>query len=348
MKIKNRIISENYPPFIVAEISANHNNRLSRALKLIDEAKKAGADAVKIQTYKADTITMKSKNKNFLIKDKNSLWNGKYLYDLYKQGSTPWEWHKEIFERAKKNKIICFSSPFDEKAVDFLDLLKCPIYKVASFENNHFPLIKKIIRKKKPIIISTGVSTLKDIKNIIDLLKRKKFKNFSLLKCTSSYPASSFDSNLRTISDLKNKFKIEVGLSDHTPGIGAAIASVSYGASIIEKHFTINKLAGGLDDSFSIQPDELEMLVRETRQAWASKGKIFYGLTKSEKKSKIFKRSIFISKDIKKGEKFTKNNIAIIRPGNGLSPIFYEKIIGKKSKKNIRKATPMKFSYIKK
>ena len=348
MKIKNRIISENYPPFIVAEISANHNNKLSRALSLIDEAKKAGADAVKIQTYRADTITMNSKNKNFLIKNKNSIWYGKYLYDLYKQGSTPWEWHKEIFEKAKKNKILCFSSPFDETAVDFLDTLSCPIYKVASFENNHFPLIKKIITKKKPIIISTGVSTLKDIINIIDLLKREKFKNFSLLKCTSSYPASSFESNLNTISDLKKKFKIQVGLSDHTPGIGTAIASISYGASIIEKHFTMNKSAGGLDDSFSIEPNELEMLVRESKQAWASKGKIFYGLTKSEKKNTIFKRSIFIAKDIKKGEKFTKKNICIIRPGNGMSPIFYEKILGKKSTKNIIKATPMKLSYLKK
>jgi len=348
MKINKRIISDKYPPFIVAEISANHNNSLARALKLIDEAKRAGADAVKLQTYKASTITLRSKKKDFLIKDKNSLWFGKYLYDLYKIGSTPWNWHKELFERAKKNKIICFSSPFDETAVDFLSKLNCPAFKIASFENNHIPLINKIIKKRKPTIISTGVSELKNIKNILRIFKQKKHRNFAILKCTSSYPAPVAESNLKTILDLKNKFKIEVGLSDHTPGIGVAIAAVTYGATIIEKHFTLNKNAGGLDDSFSINSDELNNLVIESKRAWESKGKIFYGISKSEKKSTIFKRSIYVTKNIKKGEKFSNKNIKVIRPNLGLDPKYYNKIIGKKALINLDKETALKLSHFKK
>ena len=347
MRIKQRVISEKRPPFIVAEISANHNNNLNRALKLVYEAKKAGADAVKLQTYKANTITLKSKNKEFLINDKKSIWHGKYLYDLYKQGSTPWGWHKKIFDYAKKNKIICFSSPFDEEAVDFLDKLNCPAFKIASFENNHFPLMKKIISKKKPAIISTGASKLQDIRNIVNFFKRKKFKNFALLKCTSSYPSSATESNLKTISDLRKKFNIEVGLSDHTPGIGAAIIAIAYGATIIEKHFTLSRKGGGLDDSFSIEPNELSLLVEESRRAWLSKGKTFYGITKSEKKSLIFKRSIFTTKNIKKGEIFSKENISIVRPGFGTSPINFKKFIGKKALTNIKKAKPLKLSYLK-
>jgi pseudaminic acid synthase len=342
MIIHNKIISNKKPPFIVAEISANHNNSLKRALKLIDEAKKAGADAVKIQTYTADTITLDSKKRDFLITDKKSLWYGKYLYELYKKGSTPWEWHNEIFNRAKKNNLICFSTPFDETAVDFLRKFNPPVFKVASFENNHFPLIKKIIKTKKPIIISLGVSTLKDIQELIIYLRKNKAKNFALLKCTSSYPASVSDSNLKTILDIKKKFNVEVGLSDHTPGIGVAIASVAFGASIIEKHFTLNSNDGGLDDSFSINPSELSSLVCESRRAWESIGKKYYGILKSEENSIIFKRSIYASRNILKGEKFTKNNIKIIRPSFGISPKYFDKILGKKSLKSIEQATPIK------
>ena len=348
MKIKNREISEFRPPFIVAEISANHNNNFKRTLKLIDEAKNAGADAVKIQTYKPNTITLKSKKKDFLIKSKKSIWYGKYLYDLYSKGSLPWEWHKAIFDRCKKNKITCFSTPFDETAVDFLEKLNCPIYKVASFENNHIPLIDKLISLKKPIIISTGLTKIQDIKFIINNFKKKKFKNFTLLKCTSSYPAPEEDTNLKVIEDLRKKFNITVGLSDHTEGIGVAIASVAYGAALIEKHFTLNKKDGGLDDSFSIDPKELKDLVIESKRAWKSLGKVYYGISKSEKTSLIFKRSIYISKDISKGELFSKQNIKIVRPNLGLHPKYYKLILGKKAKKNLFKANPLKLSEIKK
>jgi N-acetylneuraminate synthase len=347
MRIFNRTISEKKPPFIVAEISANHNNNLQRTLKLVDEAKKAGADAVKIQTYKADTITLNSRKKDFLINDKKSLWHGKYLYELYQKGSTPWEWHKEIFERAKKNRILCFSSPFDETAVDFLKKFKPPVYKVASFENNHEPLIKKIITTNKPIIVSLGLTKLKDIKNLVSIFKKNKYKNFALLKCTSAYPSKLEESNLRTILDLKKKFQVEIGLSDHTPGIGAAIAAIAYGATIIEKHFTLNKKAGGFDDIFSIEPHELSSLVSESRRAWLSLGKVFYNYTKSEKRHSIFKRSIYTSKDIKKGDFFTEKNIKIVRPNKGLHPKYYFKILRKKSLKNLEYATPIKKNFIK-
>lgn len=348
MIIQQRRINKKNEPFIVAEISANHNNDLTRALKLVDEAKRAGAHAIKLQTYTADTMTLKSKKKDFLIKDKKSLWSGKYLYDLYKKGSTPWEWHKEIFNRAKKNKIICFSTPFDETAVDFLENLKSPVYKISSFENNHIPLIKRIIKTNKPIIVSLGASKLFEIIELVEFLKKNKIKNYSLMKCTSSYPAKVDDSNIKTILDLKKRFNVEVGLSDHTPGIGASIAAVAYGASIIEKHFTLSRGDGGLDDSFSINPDELYNLVNETRRAWLSLGKKFYGILDSEKGSLIFKRSIYSSRNIKKGELFTASNIKVVRPNRGILPKYYDTVLGKKALKNIRIATPLNFKHFKK
>lgn len=346
MKIGKREISERKPPFIVAEISANHNNSLSRTLKLIDEAKNAGADAIKIQTYKPDTITLKSKKKDFLINNKKSLWFGKYLYELYSKGSLPWEWHKAVFERAKKNKITCFSTPFDETAVNFLEKLKCPLYKVASFENNHVPLIEKLISLKKPIIISTGLTRLNDIKFIIQNFKKRKFQNFVLLKCTSSYPAPEEDTNLKCIEDLRKRFKINVGLSDHTEGIGVAIASVMFGSVLIEKHFTLNKKDGGLDDSFSINPKELRELVVETKRAWKSRGKVYYGISKSERASVIFKRSIYVSRNIKKDELLSKNNIKVVRPNLGLHPKYFNQVLGKKAKKNLFRANPLKLKDI--
>jgi len=342
MKIFDYKINLDSPPYIIAELSANHNNDLDRVFKLIDEAKRAGANAVKIQTYTPETLTLNSKNKYFQITDKDSLWKNKYLYDLYKQGSMPWEWHKLIFSYAKKKKIICFSSPFDESAVNFLKSFNVPAYKIASFENQHLPLLKSVIKTNKPIIVSLGATKFIEILELNKFFKKKKYKNYCFLKCTSSYPAPVKESNLKTISDLRKKFNIEIGLSDHTPGIGVAIAAVACGATIIEKHFTLGRDDRGLDDIFSITPDELNTLVVEGKRAWESIGKVTYNISKSEKKSLKFKRSIFASKKISKGEKFTRDNIKIIRPNNGLNPKYYDKIIGKTCVKNISFAHPIR------
>jgi pseudaminic acid synthase len=342
MKIYNKKISINNLPFIIAEISANHNSSIQRTLKLVREAKKAGADAIKLQTYKAESLTLNSRKPQFIINDKKSLWYKKSLFDLYKKGSLPTSYYKEIFKEAKKNDIICFSTPFDERSVDFLTKFQVPAFKIASFENNHFPLIEKVISKKKPLIISLGATTYNEILYLYKFLRKKKFSNFAFLQCTSSYPARIEESNIKTILDLRKKFKIEIGLSDHTPGIGAAISAISYGASIIEKHFTLDKTAGGLDDAFSMDPDDLSLLVKESKNAWLSLGKIYYGLTKSEKRYKVFKRSIYAKKDIKKGEILSENNIKVIRPNYGLEPKFYKKLLGKVAKRNIKYASPLK------
>jgi pseudaminic acid synthase len=342
MKIQGRKISKKNPPFIIAEISANHNNSITRTFKLIKEAKKVGAHAIKLQTYDADSMTLNSNNKYFKITDKKSLWHKKNLYDLYKKAALPYSWYKDIFKEAKKNNIICFSTPFDEKAVDYLNSFDVPAYKVASFENNHIPLLEKVIKKKKPIIISLGATTKKEINIIYNFLLKKKFYNFALLQCTSSYPAKIEDSNIKTILDLRKNYKVEIGLSDHTPGIGAAVAAISYGATIIEKHFTLDKNAGGFDDIFSMDPNEFKSLVIETNNAWLSLGKVSYSLSKDEQRHKMFKRSIFVSKDIKKNEIFTKDNLKIVRPSNGLDPIYYKNVLGKKSKSSLKFGTPLK------
>ncbi len=342
MKIYNKKISINHPPFIIAEISANHNRSLKRTLNLVKEAKKVGADAIKLQTYKAESLTLNSDKPEFIINDKKSLWYKKSLFDLYTKGALPKNYYKEIFKEAQRNDIICFSTPFDEDSVDYLMKFKVPAFKVASFENNHFPLIKKIISKKKPIIISLGATTYNEILHLYKFLKNNKFNNFAFLQCTSSYPASIEESNVKTIIELRKKFKIEIGLSDHTPGIGAAISAISCGASIIEKHFTLDKSAGGLDDEFSMNPDEFKLLVNESKNAWLSLGKVYFGLTKAEKRHKVFKRSIYAKKNIKKGERFSKKNLKIIRPNYGLETKYYNKLLGKFAKRNISYASPLK------
>lgn len=342
MKIQGREISKKKQPFIIAEISANHNNSITRTLKLIKEAKKVGAHAVKLQTYDADSMTLNCNNNHFKIRDKKSLWNKKNLYNLYKKAALPYSWYKDIFKEAKKNNIICFSTPFDEKAVDYLESFNVPAYKIASFENNHIPLLEKVIKKKKPVIISLGATTKQEINYLYNFLTKKNFYKFAFLQCTSSYPAKIQDSNIKTILDLRKTYKIEIGLSDHTPGIGAAVAAVSYGATLIEKHFTLDKNAGGFDDIFSMDPDEFRLLVKETNNAWLSLGKISYNLSKDEKRHKMFKRSIFVSRDIKKNEVFTKKNIKIVRPSIGLDPVYYKDVLGKKSKISLKFGTPLK------
>jgi len=343
-KIKKRIISQKKSPFIIAEMSGNHNGSLSEALKIVDLASIAGADAIKLQTYTPDTITMKSKRSEFFIKDKKNLWKNNSLYDLYKKAHTPWSWHKKIFERAKKRKLIYFSSPFDETAVDLLEKLNVPLYKIASAENNHFPLLKKVAKTGKPVIMSTGLATLNELKGSVNYLRKNGCKQLALLKCTSAYPAEPKDLNLVTIRRLREIFNCEVGFSDHSLGIGAAITAISYGATIIEKHFTVEKNKG-VDGAFSSEVSEMKRLKEESLVSWSSKGKVFFGPTKNEKIFKKYRRSIYVSKNIKKGEVFSNNNIKVIRPSLGLHPKYFTDIIGKISKKDINKGEPFKKNY---
>jgi len=313
-------------PFIIAEMSGNHNQSLDNALELVDAAADSGADAIKIQTYTADTISIKGVHK---IEDPGSLWYGRDLHDLYDEAHTPWEWHSAIFERAKKNKIICFSSPFDETAVDLLESLGNPIYKIASFEINHIPLLRKVAKTKKPVIMSIGASSLSEIEEAVNTLKSEGCGELILLKCTSAYPALHSDANLVTIPHLKNLFNCEVGLSDHTKGIAAPIVAVGLGAKYIEKHFCLDRSKKGVDSEFSLEPDEFKMLTREVRNAYKTIGVINYGLIDSEKKGDAGKRSIYVSNFIKSGEKITEKNIKIVRPGYGMHPRYFDKVIGK-------------------
>jgi pseudaminic acid synthase len=325
-------------PFIIAEMSGNHNQSLDRALKIVDAAADSGAQAIKLQTYTADTMTIPGALK---IQDKNSLWYGRELYELYKEAYTPWEWHKPIFERANQKGILAFSTPFDETSVDFLEGLNVPFYKIASFENTDLPLLKKVASTGKPVIMSTGVATLAEIDEAVRTLKSNGCPDLVLLKCTSTYPASAENSNLLTIPHMAQLFNCQIGLSDHTLGIGASVAAVALGAKVIEKHFTLKRSDGGVDSAFSIEPEELKNLVLECERASLALGSIFYGVQEAEKKSLLFKRSIFVVKDIQAGEKFTPENIRVIRPGNGLSPKFYEIVLGKKAITDLKTGTPL-------
>lgn len=341
INIAGKNIGTGFPPFVIAEMSGNHNQSLDKALRIVDAAYTSGADAIKLQTYTADSMTLNIKGGDFDIKDKNSLWFGKNLHDLYSEASTPWEWHEKIFKYAKSLGLICFSSPFDENAVDFLEDLGAPAYKIASFENIHLPLLKKVALTKKPLIISTGMATLTELSETVSVVREAGCKDLILLKCTSTYPASPKNTNTNTIPHMKNLFNCEVGLSDHTLGIGVSIAAVTLGATLIEKHFTLSRSEGGVDSAFSLEPPEFKNLVDETFKAWESLGKINYGPTNDEKNSIKFRRSIYASKNIQKGEEFSRDNIRIIRPGFGLPPKYYEVLIGKKSKKSYKAGTPL-------
>jgi len=326
-------------PFIVAEMSGNHNQSLKRALEIVDAAAAAGAHALKLQTYTPDTITMKNV---YTIKDEKSLWFGKDLYDLYNKAHTPWGWHKEIFERAKEKGIICFSTPFDETAVDFLEEIGTPIYKIASFEINHIPLLKYIAKTGKPVIMSTGVSTLEEIDEAVKTLRDNGCHDLTILKCTSTYPATPENSNLLTIPHMAELFHCEVGLSDHTMGIGVAVAAIALGARVIEKHFCLSRAEGGVDSAFSLEPHELKLLVEETNRAYLSLGEVNYGILPAEEGSRIFKRSIYASQDINIGDKFTTDNMKVIRPSFGLEPKYFETQLNKVSDKEYKKGEPIK------
>ena len=346
ISIKEKKIGLNHKPFIIAEMSGNHNQSLDRALKIVDAAAKSGVHAIKLQTYTPDTITLNIKDREFLIKDKNSLWSGKSLYDLYEEAHTPWDWHEPIMNHANDLGLICFSSPFDDSSVEFLEELNVPAYKIASPEIIHLPLIKKVASTGKPIIISTGMASISEINDAISVAKSEGCKDIVLLKCTSSYPSTPRNSNVCSIEHMKKLFNCDVGLSDHTLGIGAAIAAVAYGASVIEKHFTLDRSEGGIDSAFSLEPHEMKQLVSETRRAWESIGKISYGPSDSEKENLMFRRSIYVSKKIKKGEKLDSSNIRIIRPGLGVLPKYYDILIGRKVKQELKKGTALQWDMI--
>lgn len=346
INIDGKSIGPHHPPFIIAEMSGNHNQSLERAFKIIEAAAKAGAHALKIQTYTADTMTLNMNTKDFTIEDNNSLWSGSTLYTLYQQAYTPWEWHKPIFDKCRELGMIPLSTPFDESAVDFLEDLGVPIYKIASFENTDIPLIKKVAATGKPIIISTGMATVAEIDETIRAAKEAGCKELILLKCTSTYPASPENTNISTIPHMKELFNCQVGLSDHTMGTGVAVASVALGATVIEKHFTLSRADGGVDSAFSLEPHELKELVIETERAWQALGQITYGPTDKEKASLKFRRSIYVKKDIKAGEIFTKENIKVVRPGYGLEPKYFDLIIGRTAKKHISAGTPLGWDYI--
>lgn len=336
------VISKQNKPFVIAEMSGNHNRSLDRAKEIIKAAADTGAHAVKLQTYTADTMTIDQRGGLFDITDKNSLWYGRNLYELYEEAHTPWDWHRPLFDYAKKLGILCFSTPFDETAVDFLETLNVPCYKIASFENTDHPLLKKVAQTGKPVIMSTGIADINDIKESVQVLKENGCNQIVLLKCTSTYPSTPENTNLVTIPELQKLFPdCIIGLSDHTMGIGASIASVALGARVIEKHFTLNRADGGVDSAFSMEPAEMKALVVESERAFLALGKIQLTIQKAEEKSKVFKRSVYIVKDIKAGEAFTKENIRVIRPGDGLAPKYYHGIIGKKAKSDINKGTPL-------
>ncbi len=344
--IGDRTVGPDQPPFIIAEMSGNHNQSLERALAIVDAAAAAGAHAVKLQTYTADSMTLDIKSGDFVVRDQGSLWHGKSLYSLYQKAYTPWEWHRPIFERCKEHGIVCFSAPFDDAAVDLLESLEAPCYKIASFENNHIPLIRRVAATGKPIIISTGLGSIADLHLAADTARNAGCRNLILLKCTSSYPASPENSNLKTIPHMAELFDSQVGLSDHTAGIGVATAAVAMGATIIEKHITLKRSDGGVDADFSLEPQELGALVVETKRAWQAIGKVQYGPTEGETGSVQFRRSLYIAEDMRAGEVFAPNNLRVIRPGMGMEPKYYELVLGRRAVCNLKKGTALKWKMI--
>ncbi|MEW5919762.1 MAG: pseudaminic acid synthase [Bacillota bacterium] len=346
LKINGRKIGVAFPPFIIAEMSGNHNRSLKRALQIVDAAADCGVHAVKLQTYTCDTITLDVQAGDFYIDEPGSLWKGSRLYDLYREAYTPWDWHRPIFERCRELGVVCFSTPFDETAVDFLEELGTPCYKIASFENAHLPLIRKVASTGKPLIISTGMATLAELDQAVQTARKAGCRDLILLKCTSAYPADPENSNLLTIPHLRDLFSCQVGLSDHTLGIGVALASVALGVTVIEKHFTLSRTEGGMDAAFSLEPAEMRSLVEESERAWKALGKVSYGPTGKEINSLKFRRSLYVARDIQAGETFNEENLRVVRPGFGLLPEHYELLLGKKVRMDVTKGTPVSWDMV--
>jgi pseudaminic acid synthase len=339
-------VGAGHPPFVIAELSGNHNGSLDRAIRLVEAAAGAGAHAVKLQTYTADTLTIDVNSADFLVAGKDSPWAGRSLHDLYKQAHTPWDWHEPIMRRARELGMIVFSSPFDETAVDFLAKLHVPAYKIASFENVHLPLIQKVAAQGKPVIISTGMASIGEIDDAVTSARSAGCNELVLLKCTSTYPASPENSNVATIPILGEIFGCEIGLSDNTMGIGAAVAAIALGATVIEKHITLARADGGVDASFSLEPHEFRSLVVETRRAYDAIGKVQFGPIEAEKDSLVFRRSIYVVKDVSAGEKLSPDNIRIIRPGYGIAPKHYDTIVGATVQRDVKRGTPMSWDMV--
>ena len=336
-----RAVGPAHPPFIIAEMSGNHNQSLERALEIVEEAAATGAHALKMQTYTADTMTLDVDGPDFRIDDPKSLWYGRSLYDLYEEAHTPWEWHAPLFARCRELGIIPFSTPFDASAVDFLEDLGAPAYKIASFENIDLPLIRRVAATGKPVILSTGMATPAELDEAVRAARDAGCNDLVLLKCTSTYPATPENTNISTIPHMRDLFGVQVGLSDHTLGVGVAVASVALGATVIEKHFTLSRADGGVDAAFSLEPEEMKTLVAETERAWRSLGRVQYGPTEKEKASLAFRRSLYVAKDMRAGEAFTEENLRAIRPGHGLPPKFYDTLLGKRVGKDVAKGTPV-------
>lgn len=347
MQIGHRTIGQSAPPFIIAEMSGNHNQSLDRALEIVEAAAKVGAHALKLQTYTADTMTLNIDEGEFHISDPDSLWTGTSLYKLYQEAYTPWEWHRPIFEHARNLGLIAFSTPFDESAVDFLETMNVPCYKIASFENTDIPLIRKVASTCKPLLISTGMATVDELTESVHAARESGCKDLILLKCTSAYPANCENANILTIPHMRELFDCQVGLSDHTMGTAVATASVALGASVIEKHFTLRRADGGVDSAFSLEPEELKTLVIETERAWHSLGQVQYGPADAEKGSLKFRRSLYIVEDMRAGEALTDKNLRRIRPGMGLPAKHYERLLGMKVTKDVKRGTPVTWDLLK-
>jgi len=345
MKITHTQIGIRCNPFVIAEMSGNHNKSLERALAIVDAAADAGAHAIKLQTFTAETMTLDVCGTDFMAAP-SSMWAGRKLHDLYADAYTPWEWHAPIMQRAKERNIICFSSPFDESAVDFLETLDVPAYKIASFECVDLPLIRRVAQTGKPMIISTGMATIQEIGEAVDTARNAGCKNIVLLKCTSTYPASPENTHIRTIAHMRELFGCEVGLSDHTMGIGASVAAVAFGATVIEKHFTLSRADGGVDAAFSLEPHELKSLVVETERAWQALGEVRYGPTLAEEKARLRRRSLYIAEDLKAGDVLTPQNLRRIRPGHGLAPKYYDELLGRRVMHDVVRGTPVSWNLV--